>query len=51
MLIYNIPDIIEITRPHLLTEEDLTSQHAIAEAIFEKGLEEINRGEMPKSRR
>ena len=51
MFICNIPDIIEIERPHLLTEEELTSQHAIAEAIFEKGLEDINSGEMPKRRR
>ena len=51
MFICNIPDIIEIERPHLLTEEELTSQHAIAEAIFEKGLEDINRGDMPKHRR
>ena len=51
MFIGNIRDIIEIERPHMLTEEELVTQHAIAEAIFEKGLEEINRGEMPKRRR
>ena len=47
----HIEDIIEIVRPHMLTDDEVEAQHAIAETIFEKGLEEINRGELPKRRR
>ena len=47
---FYIPDDVPviITSPYNLTEEELVTQHALAEDMFEKGLADLNIGVIPK---